>query len=370
MRGNNVLGIIFAYINGERIPSLTEHRIMASTPFGGRYRLVDFTLSNMVNSGINKVGVITDEKYQSLMDHLGSGKAWDLSRKREGLYLLPPFGAEHTRTDGKIESLNSIKRFLINSLEEYVILSDCDTVYNMNYLDAIDYHRKNNADMTVIYTHGLSKKNIPTSKFTVDPEGRIIGLKICENGGVICDMSMGVYIMKKDCLIKLIEDCMSQNIMNLDRAVLFKCIQENNVYGYEFKGESFQITSNETYYSANMALMNAKIRRELFNPAKPIYTKVRDDMPVKYGLNADVKNCVIADGCEIDGQVENCVLFRGVKIGKGAKIKNCVIMQDTQIEDNADMNYIIVDKNVKITKNRVLAGESTYHVYVEKGSVV
>ena len=127
MRGNDVIGILFAYVHEERVRELTQNRVMASVPYGGRYRLVDFPLSNMVNSGINKVGVITEQNYQSLMDHLGSGKAWDLSRKREGLYLLPPFGAETMRTEGKISSLASIMRFLKNSHEEYVLLSDCAT---------------------------------------------------------------------------------------------------------------------------------------------------------------------------------------------------------------------------------------------------
>ena len=370
MRGNNVLGIIFAYINSERISSLTEHRIMASVPYGGRYRLVDFTLSNMVNSGINNVGVITDTNYQSLMDHLGSGKAWDLSKKREGLYLLPPFGADHTRTDGKIESLHSIKRFIINSLEEYVILSDSDTVYNMNYMDAISFHREKNAYMTAIYTKAISKQNIPTSKFTLDENGKITNLKVCEKGGSECNMCMGIYIMKKALLLDLIDECISHNIMNFDRAVLSKCINEQMVYGYEFEGSSFQITSSEDYFKANIALMDPLLRSEIFTRTRPIYTKIRDTAPTQYGLNADVKNSLVADGCVIDGKVENCVLFRGVKIGKGADVKNCVLMQDTIVGDNSTLKCVITDKDVVVQNNKKLIGEGTYHIYVKKDSIV
>ncbi len=370
MRGNNILGIVFAYTNGERVTNLTQNRIMASIPYGGRYRVVDFLLSNMVNSGINKVGVITDQHYQSLMDHLGSGKAWDLSRKREGLYLLPPFGADHIRTDGKIESLNSIKIFLRNSLEEYVILSDCDTIYNMDYIDAVAYHREKNADMTVVFKKGASDDKIVSNRFTIDEQGKIVGMKVTENKGDDCDISMGVYILKRDYLLELINECMSQNIMNFDRAVLFKCIHETNVYGYEFKGNSYQITSMDSYFNANMALMNAEVRKELFNSERPIYTKIKDEIPATYGLHSKVVNSLIADGCVINGEVENCVLFRGVVVGEGAKLKNCVIMQDNVIGDNCVLNNVITDKNVEIGEDKVLSGEKTYQMFVSKGSVV
>ena len=169
MRGNDVIGILFAYVHEERVRELTQTRVMAAIPYGGRYRLVDFPLSNMVNSGINKVGVITEQNYQSLMDHLGSGKSWDLSRKREGLYLLPPFGAETMRTEGKISSLASIMRFLRNSKEEYVLLSDCDTVANIDYKEVFALHTAKEADITIVYRHGVSPDTDKNVVYTVDP---------------------------------------------------------------------------------------------------------------------------------------------------------------------------------------------------------
>jgi len=370
MLGNNVMGVLFAYVHDERVRDLTEHRVMASVPYGGRYRLVDFTLSNIVNSGITKVGVVTDENYQSLMDHLGSGKAWDLSRKREGLYLLPPFGKTSSRTDGKIESLDSIRRFLKNSLEDYVILSDCDTVANINYREAVDQHIATGADMTIIYRHGDSPDVERNSIYTLDPSGRIREMLIHRGSEHGVNYGIGMSVIGRQLLLQLVEGCMSRNEYDFDKDIIQRIIPELKVMGYEFKGTAYQVSSFEAYFEANMALMDPKVRAELFDPNRPIYTKVRDDMPAKYGLNSAVSNSLVADGCVIDGEVENCVLFRGVKIARGARVRNCVIMQDTVIGENSRLDYVFPEKNVEIAANRTLMGYQTYPVYIAKDSKV
>ena len=370
MLGNSVMGILFAYVHEERVRDLTELRVMASVPYGGRYRLVDFPLSNMVNSGLNKVGIITEANYQSLMDHLGSGKAWDLSRKREGLYLLPPFGKSTSRTDGKIESLDSIRRFLKNSLEEYVILSDFDTVCNIDYREALDQHVRTKADITIIYRHGTSPDVDRNSIYMVDPENRIRELLVHRGSEHGVNYGIGMCIIGREMLLQLVEGCMSRNEYDFDKDLIQRVIPELKVMGFEFKGMAYPISSFEAYFDANMALMDPKVRAELFNPNRPIYTKVRDDMPAKYGLNSAVTNSLVADGCVIDGEVDNCVLFRGVKIGKGAKVRNCVIMQDTVIGDNSRLDYVVADKNVEIEANRTLMGYQTYPVYIAKESKV
>lgn len=370
MRGNDVIGILFAYVHEERVRELTEHRVMASIPYGGRYRLVDFPLSNMVNSGINKVGVITEQNYQSLMDHLGSGKAWDLSRKREGLYLLPPFGAELTRTEGKIASLSSIHRFLKNSHEEYVFLSDCDVVANVDYKEVFQFHSDKQADVTVLYRHGTSPDTDRNVVFTVDPEGVVRDMLIKRGSDADCNYGMGKYLISRKLLMDLVEECMSRNLYDFDRDLLQRRLKELRVYGFEFTGAAYPITSFGSYFSANMALMDPKVRSQLFQPDHPIYTKVRDDMPARYGLGSVVSNSIVADGCVIDGEVENCVLFRGVKVKKGACLRNCVIMQDSIIGENARLDYVVADKDVVFDNNRVLTGHQTYPVYVAKGSKV
>lgn len=370
MRGNNVLGMLFAYVHEERIRTLTDRRVMASVPYGGRYRLVDFPLSNMVNSGINKVGIITEENYQSLMDHLGSGKAWDLSRKNEGLSLLPPFGAELTRTEGKIESLATVSRFIKNSKEDYVLLSDCDTVANIDYREVFDFHDKQNADITVVYRRGNSPDTDKNVVYTIDPDGVVREMYVKRGSDTNCNYGIGMYLLSKELLMKLIDDCMSRNFYDFDRDVIQRGLSDLRVCGYEFTGTAYTITDFDAYFSANMALMDPKVRTELFDPAKPIYTKVRDLMPARYGLGAKASNSIVADGCIVEGEIENCVLFRGVKVNKGAKLKNCVLMQNTVVGENTKLDYVVADKNVVFNDNRNMVGHSTYPVFVAKDSVV
>lgn len=368
---SKAMGILFAYVNEKRVSELTAERVMASVPYGARYRLVDFPLSNMVNSGINKIGVITEQNYQSLMDHLGSGKAWDLSRKNEGLYLLPPFGTDNSRNDGKVESLYSIRVFLNACKEEYVILSDCDYVANINYAEALEAHVQSGADLTAIYRHGSVDDGIMSNIYTVDPENRIIDLIVREKNNSNVNVGMGMYICNREFLINIVEEAIGKNMLEFDRTLLAMLVKNYKVNGYEFKGVALQITSLVSYFNANLALMDPKVRTELFaNQKAPIYTKNRDDMPARYGLGSKVHNSLVADGAIIEGEVENCIIFRGVKIGKGAKIKNCVIMHDTVIGENSNLNYVVVDKNVTIESGRQLAGYETYPVYIAKKSHV
>lgn len=370
MQGYNVMGILFAYVHEERVRTLTEQRVMASIPYGGRYRLVDFPLSNMVNSGINQVGIITKENYQSLLDHLGSGKAWDLSRKNEGLSLLPPFGADTSRTDGKVESLDSIRRFLTNSLEEYVLISDCDTVASIDYKAMFDYHTEKNADITVVYRRGKSPDTERNVLFTVDPNGGVRETYIKRGSDEECNYGIGMYLMSKELLLELIDDCMSRNLYDFDKDIIQRNVGELNICGYEFSGTAYEITAFDSYFRANMALMDPNVRKQLFDQNRPIYTKVRDNLPTKYGLGSVVKNSIIADGCIIDGEVENCVIFRDVKVHKGAKLKNCVIMQGGVVGENTRLDYVVADKDVTFAENKTLMGYQTYPVFIMKGSKV
>lgn len=371
MRGNNVLGLIFSNVHEEKVRELTEKRTMGSVPFGGRYRLIDFSISNMVNSGINKVGVITKCNYQSLMDHLGSGKAWDLSRKREGLFILPPFGNECSLTNSRIDSLSSINVFLSNSREDYVLLTDCDVVCNIDFTDVVSSHIKNNADMTVIYRYGkLPEKMSDASVYTIDPESRVRDMLINPGADGECNYGLNMLLIKRQLLMKIVADCVSRNLYNFNRDFLQRNLSNYRIYAYEFKEFTQVVCSMNSYFDANMVLMLPKVRAQLFNSNRPIYTKVRDDMPARYGLGSSVNNSIIADGCVIEGSVENCVLFRGVHVGKGSKIQNCVVMQDSSVGPNCKLNYVIVDKDVVIKNDRSLLGFQSYPVFISKGSVV
>ena len=371
MRGNNVLGLIFSNVHEEKVRELTDIRTMGSVPFGGRYRLIDFPLSNMVNSGINKVGVITKKNYQSLMDHLGSGKAWDLSRKREGLYILPPFGSESNVNNSRIESLASIRTFLENSKEDLVLITDSDVVCNIDYADVISFHVKNNADITVVYRFGKVAKEISApSVYTIDPDGRVRDMLIAPMAEGECNYGIGMMLIKRGLLIKLVTDCVSRNLYNFKRDLLQRNIKSYRMFGYEFSGFTQTICSMGAYFEANMALMMPTVRAQLFRPDRPVYTKVRDDMPARYGLGAQLSNSLVADGCVIEGEVKNSVLFRGVHVGKGSAVENCVVMQDSVIKQNCRLNYVVMDKNVVIRNDRSLLGFQSYPIFISKRSEV
>lgn len=371
MRGNNVLGLIFSNVHEEQLRELTENRTMGSVPFGGRYCLIDFPLSNMVNSGINKVGVITKRNYQSLMDHLGSGKAWDLSRKREGLSILPPFEAESFNSNSRVESLSAARAFLQNSTEEYVLLADSDTVCNVDFSDVIARHIETKADITLVCRLGTPPEKLSEpAVYTVDDDGRVRDMQVSPHVDGECCYGLGMMLIRRELLIRLAMDCISRNMYRFKRDLLQRNISGYRVYTYDFKGFARTICSGVAYFEASMALMDPDVRAQLFCPDRPIYTKVRDDMPARYGLGSVVSNSLIADGCVIEGEVHNSVLFRGVHVGKGTVVENCIILQDSVIQPDCRLNYVITDKNVQIRNDRSLLGFESYPVYIAKGSVV
>lgn len=371
MRGNQVVGILFSNVHDEQIRELTEKRTIASVPFGGRYRLIDFPLSNMVNSGINKVGVITKSNFQSLMDHLGSGKAWDLSRKRDGLFLLPPFDNQNHSSNSRVEALTSIMRFLATSKQDFVLLSDCDIICNIPFHDVIESHLRNQADITAVYTHGIIPKYMsePTV-YSFDADGKLRDMMINPNVTGPCNYGLNMYLIKRTLLIQLVKDCVSRNMYHFKRDLIQRNMMQYRFYGYAFNGYTKVICSTKDYFIANRDLLNPAIKNQLFLSDRPIYTKVRDDMPARYGLGSHVNQSLIADGCVIEGTVQNCILFRGVKVNKGAVLKNCVIMQDTNIGSNCNLEYVITDKDVTIQERRTFMGSDAYPVFIRKGSVV
>lgn len=371
MRGNNVLGFIFSNMYEESMRELTENRTTGSVPFGGRYCLIDFPLSNMVNSGISKVGVITKRNYQSLMDHLGSGKAWNLSRKREGLFILPPFEAESFSSNSRIESLYSAQSFLQNSKEEYVLMTDSNIVCNIDFTDVLAQHVNTQADITLVCRYGrLPSKMKDPAVFTVDPDGRVRDMLISPRTDGECCYGLSMMLVRRELLTRLVADCVSRNLYHFKRDLLQRNISNCRVFAYDFTGFAKTVCSEASYFEANMALMLPNVRTQLFNPNRPIYTKVRDDMPARYGLGSQISNSLVADGCVIDGEVRNSVLSRGVHIGKGSLVENCVILQDSVISPNSRLNYVIADKNVLIKDERSILGFESYPVYIAKGSVV
>lgn len=364
------VGVIFTNLHGESVPELIRKRTIASIPFGGRYRLIDFQLSNMVNSGITTVGLMTTNNYRSLIDHIGSGKDWDLARKDGGIILLPPFSdvSEKPYTT-RLEALCGVKSFLRKRRERYVVLSDSDGVARMDIADVIEYHEKRNADITMVTHQRRVEHKVNGLLLKADEDGRVTDVRVnprlseTENA----DVYVNVAVFNREFLINLIDDATARCLSSFENDIIARQTNSLKIYRYDFKGFYAEINSLANYYKYNMQLLERGVRNELFG-ARDIYTKVRDSAPSKYGVNAIVRNSLISDGCEIEGIVENSILFRGVKVAKGAVVRNSVVMQDTTICQNAMLNCVVTDKNVTITDRRVLSGCESLPYFVQKGS--
>lgn len=365
----NVLGLIFASINDSAVIDLTKLRTMGSIPYGGRYRLIDFPLSSMVNSGISEVGVITKSNYGSLLDHLGSGREWDLARKKGGLHLLPPFSHVGGGTyQGRLEALSNIWSFVEHTKNEYVVMTDADVVTNVDFNAAVEAHQESGADITIVYAKGMynREKSNNTTILQIDEDNTVKEVLTNPMMSGECNISLDMFIMSTEFLKKIVMEATSKNQKSLTKDLLQGRKDEFTFKAYEHKGSFFKINSLEAYYKANLALLNNEPRKNIFSETAPIYTKVGDNAPVKYGLESNVKNSLIADGCMIEGTVENSVLFRGVKVGKGAVVKNCVLMQGTVIGDDCSLECVVADKNVTISNDKLLTGSEEYPLYLSK----
>lgn len=372
MKGCNMTGIIFANTHDDQIKELTSMRAMGSVPFGGRYRLIDFSLSNMVNAGLNKVGVITNANYHSLMDHMGTGKSFDLARKQGGLYILPPNLYNTGRSVGMtaLEQLIDIRSFIASSVTDYIYMCDADVVSNFDLKKMFRSHVDRGADITIGYRRSLPPTGGDIMQLNMDESERIESICISPSGSDKCAWSLDCVIIGRETLLKMLDDAASHSYTQMSRDLYQRNTDRLKMYGYEVEGYVAVIDSTQTYIRANMDLLDSANRSALLRRDYPVLTKVRDEMPVKYGLDSKVKNSLIADGAVIEGTVENSVIFRNVKIAKGAVVKNCVLMQGTTIGENAKLEYICSDKNVKVGAGREIKGSDIYQVFIKKGGQV
>ena len=373
-------GIIFSNIHDANLPELTRMRTTASVPFACRYRFIDFALSNMVNSNIYNISVITHYNYQSLMDHLGSGKDWDLARRSGGIKILPPNITAYANGSNdlyrtRLEALKSVANAIARISDEYVVLSDCDVICNIDFNDMIEDHIKYVADMTIAVKHmklspGQAKMSV---LYESDCDGKVTDIltyPVSFSGEA--DVSLNIVVMKTEYLQKIILDAVAHGYTSLTREVIFKNIRHANYRVYKYDGYFANILSFADYFACSMELLKSREARDsLFNiKSRPVYTKVRNSPPTYYCDDSSVKNSMVADGCVIHGTVENCILFRGVKIGRNTTVKNSILMQDTQVGENVYLNCVITDKNVVIKDSRMLSGIDDNPYYVPKGRML
>lgn len=376
----SVAGIIFSNIHDANLPELTRNRTLASVPYGCRYRLIDFTLSNMVNSGINNISVITHYNYQSLMDHIGAGKDWDLARRSGGIKILPPFITSFANNvnniyNSRLEALKSVNYSVSKITDDYVVLSDCDVICNVDLNDMIKNHIENKADITMavkrVYLDKVAaKRNVLVDS---DESGRITDVKVYPTSFEgYSDVELNIMVMSREYLQEVVLDSIAHNYTSLNKDIILKNITRKVFRVYRYDGYFASISSPEDYYRSNMDLLKDKnVRKQLFGEKnRPVLTKVRNSAPTYYSPDSKVKNSMIADGCQIFGEVENCILFRGVKIGKGTVVKNSILFQDTFTGENVRLNCVIADKNVVIRDNKVLSGDETLPFYLSKGKMI
>lgn len=372
---NDVMGVVYT-TNDLTLRELTSQRAVAAVPVAGRYRIIDFTLSNLVNSGVRNVGIIAQRNYQSLMDHVGSGKEWDLHTRNNGLFILPPFvtrenGGEYS---GMVEALRANFDYLRRSQQKYVLVTNSDCIMNTSFEPMIKQHTESGADITLMYRK-LTPTDIDVSHSSknshsfidIAEDGTVVDMEVNPNAASYDNLYTEVMLVKRTLLIHLIDQAVSHGAKSMSQDVLRPYIQSGalKIMAYRMEGYYRRIETIQSYFNFNLDLLNYDVRKELFG-TKPVYTKTRDDVPAIYREGAQVKNSLVAVGCVIEGNVENCILFRGVHVGRGANLKNCIIMQDSYIEEFVELENVILDKSVTVRSHGRMVGQRQYPIVIGK----
>lgn len=357
----NCLGIINLSEVDLPLGLLCQNRPMAMLPFGGRYRVIDFMLSNMVNSGITGIGVYTGNKVRSVMDHLGSGQAWDLDRKLNGLFLFTPT-YDYTSINQKVGDLDLFYQnnaFVRYAKQENILIARSSMIANIDYNAAYQDFLDSGADIGIIYKNVVDTKNrfIGCDKVNFDENGNFLGIGTNLGMEEQFNLSMEMYFIKKTVYIDMLYDSIEKGSANYLKQALFSSLNKYKVHAYEFKGYVSTINTVRNYFDANMDILNPEVANELFFKHGQIFTKVKDEPSTYYKKHAKIKNSFIANGCQIDGFVENSIIFRGVKIDKGCIVRNSIVMQKSHIDENVHLNYVILDKRTTINKGVTLIGD-------------
>lgn len=371
----NMTGIIFSEMYNNDLDALTHDRNMAAIPFGGRYRMVDFVLSNMVNSGITNIGVLAKQHYHSLMEHLSKSQEWDLNRKNGGLMILPPFANEDLTQvhRGKLDELRNALDYLMDADTDYVLLADAHVLYNMDYRAVLESHIDSGCDVTFVATQ--------EDGASTDVCGSVVQLNAAHQAtAYLLDYvpkagdyaSMGLMIISRQHLINVIQEYTARGVYHLERDFIQREFNKGRltINVMPFNDVVLRIRNVADYFKSNLSLIDGAVGSSLFRSDNPIYTRVNDEVPTYYGMDCQVSDCIIADGCIIEGQAEHCVISRGVRVGKGAVIKDCIIMQGSVVGEGAVLENVIVDKWATISAGSELKGAASAPVIIRKGATI
>lgn len=365
----NILGLVSCNYTNEAFGNLTAARPVASIPFGGRYRLLDFTLSNMVNAGMRTIGIITPYYYRSLLDHVGAGKEWSLNRKSGGMFILPGsiYGLKNARGMFLLRDIIGNRSYLDRSSADHVLLAGSSKIYNMDLQPFFEAHRASGGGITLLYKHINDATGRDGLFLEKDGNGSVDAIHSEAAGQA--DLFMDCLLIDRKLLLNFID--WYQTIGYID---IMDIIAENlgslKVGAYAFGGYLGTVDSIADYMKCSMELLREDVRRELFYGEGKIYTKVQDTAPAKYAAGSRVKNALVPTGCIIEGTVEDSILFRGVKVGKGAVIKNSIIMQKSEIGPGVVLENVICDKLVKISSDHKLFGRPGKPLVLAKQSEI
>ncbi|MFI3209780.1 MAG: glucose-1-phosphate adenylyltransferase subunit GlgD [Peptostreptococcaceae bacterium] len=354
---------------------LTNSRPIASIPVGARYRVIDFVISNIVNSKINNVGIYAKEKYRSLTDHLGSGKDWDLSRRKGGLYIFSP---EDTKTRSKYPySPGDIYRFFANidfiekCDEEYVLITPGHLICNIDYKKVLNHHKISGNDISIVYKKIDNADESFELATTLQIENESVvdfGINIGTNKDA--NISIETYVLKRETFINYIYECINKGTYKYFEDFISDNVSKMNVGCYEHKGIVKSINNIKSYFELSKSFLDREVSNELLHSDKRIFTKVKNESPTIYSDTSEVSNSFIATGCKIEGTVKNSIIFRNVHVKENAVVENAVIMQGCVISEDSIVNNVIFDKRVTLSKSKVIKGDENYPVVIEKNSVI
>lgn len=369
----DVLGMINLMNEQDDLSTLTRNRCVGAVPFAGRYRIVDFALSNMSNSGIQKVMLLANDKADSLLEHVGDGHHWGLDTNAEGgvTVLSPSHLAKDMR--GDLFHLYSHLEVLKNCTETYVLLAPSSVIYHMNFENMIDYHLGNDADMTILYKH-LTEMDRHAHI------GHAYSLEMNEQGRVVRvtptyhalpslkpqNIDLDTMVIKRSLLIELIEQSMMFGNERYLKEVIWSHLADIHVQGYANHGYVAIMDSIDSYYAHSMHLLQPHGWHEFMINHESVYTKHEEELATAYHDQALIRNSFIAHGCSIEGYVENSILFPGVKVNRGVSIKNSIVMHQCAIEANAYLDHVILDKQVVVEQGAILRGEFAHPIVAEK----
>jgi len=366
---NDFHGIIFAYAAAPELGALVRTRTSASLPFCGRYRLIDFALSSLANAGIYNVGVIMQRDYQSLLDHLGSGKDWDMSRRRGGLRMLPPFGLPEYHTGaytGTIEALNAVATYIRDIPEKNVVMLLGNTAANLDLAAAAKCHLDSGAALTAICCRGLEN-----ARLNYIDRGDGFSEHMTLGGGGDGLPAMEAYIIQKDLLLSMMDECARENRLHFHRNAIAGYLAGGGKMNlYVHPGYAAMITDVAGYYRASMDMLDGGRRAQLFPDGRPVRTKIHEEVSAYYGEDAAVRNSLVADGCIVEGRVDGCILFSGARVERGAQLSNCIIMRGAVVRENAQLRYVIADKYAELTPYITLSGSERLPIAIPKSSII